>query len=351
MRYILFIFLIHSINGQCLDLHLYADPAKKILVSTHVDSFNRINDYLFYQKGNKLYCYSYNSGTNHFIDWNVSHFSLGPDETMVYKKGSSFNIHRAPYKGQGKHIAWNVSNYKWTIDGTLIFKKFSNSYILHNKFKDKPKLISSNIKRWLLGCGGEIAYIKQGNLYFIDNKVKGSKISIQTSVQNAFFVNGTLYFMKSDSLWVYSAKHNKKERMLYQVQNYYICGEELYINTRKGVYIVSGTNLLFTGHSRVSQLKHCYRGISYIFRGRLYFISKRNVVDICSAPSWYSFSDNGCLYLYTNNKLCYLDKNHQVNTVLEEICSPSYSNRRIYYTQKSRRYYLEPALGKIVLCK
>lgn len=350
MRYVIFIFLIQSIHGQCLDSHLYTDLSKTRVIATNVDSFSRINDFLFYRKGNKLYSYSYNSGLSHFIDWNVSHFSLGPDETMAYKKGASFYILAAPYKGQGRHVAWNVSDYKWTVDGTLLFNKFSSSYILHNKFHDKPALLSANISQWLTGSDGEVAYLKRGNLYYVDNKVTGSKISVQVNVDSAFFVNGTLYFMKSDSLWLYSAKHNKKERMFYQVKNYFICANEMYVNTRKGIYVVRGNEVLFTGHSRVSQLRSCYRGISYIYRSRLYFLSNGNVVDICDAPEWYSFSDSGCLYLYRNNNLCYLDDQHQVHTVIKSICSPSYSNRRIYYTQKSRRYYLEPTLGKIVLC-
>lgn len=351
MKYIIYLFLICSIQGQSVGQNLYADKNRTILISSHVDSYSRINDFIFYRKSNKLYSYSLNNGASYFIDWNVDHFSIGPDETMAYKKGSSFYIKAPPFKGKSKHIAWNVSDYFWTDDGTLVFQKFSNSYILHNKFEDDPKLISANINKWIISHGGRIAYLKQDNLYFIDNKTKGSKVQVQVNIEDAFFVNDNLYFMKSGSLWVYSAKTNIKERMFYQVKKYYVCGDELYVYNNKGMYVVNGRSAIFTGHARVSNIQHSFRGISYISNGRLYLLSGSDVVDICDAPAWYCFSDSGCLYLYANNNLCFLDEHYEVNTVLQDICSPRFSNRRIYYTQKSRRYYLEPALGKVILCK
>ena len=351
MRYVIFLFLINSIHGQSLDNHLYADHFRKTLIASHVDSFQRVNDYIFYRKGNKLYSYSYHTGTNSFIDWNVNKFTFGPDGTMAYRKGNSFYIKAAPYSEKARHVTWNVNSYFWTVDGSLIYKKLNSYFILHNKFTDKPRLISSNIELWIKGCDGELAYIKMGNLYYIDDKTLGRTTNVQPNVQKAFFVNGTLYFIKTGDLWYYSPENNQKGKLVYRAGTYYICGNSLYVNSQRGLYAVTGNNVLFTGHSKISGIRTSFRGISYLHKGRLYYIHGRNLVELCQSPSWYYFSNNGCLYIHRNNNLCFIDDDYKVNIILENIYSPSYSNRRIYYTQKSRRYYLEPALGKIVLCK
>lgn len=351
MKYIIYFLLVCSIQGQSIKQNLYADQNRTVLISTHVDSYSKINDFIFYRKGNKLYSYSLNSNSNYFIDWNVDHFSIGPDETLAYQKGYSFYLKAPPYKASSKHITWNVSNYFWTIDGTLIFQKFHNSYILNNKFEYAPKLITSNIEKWVISPEGEIAFLKQNNLYFIDNKNTGSKKMVQANIDDAFFVNGSLYFIKNDSLWVYSRDKNYKERLLYQVKKYYACGDELYVYNNRGLYVVSEGNIFFTGHYNISKIQTSFRGISYISNNRLYFLSSGNVIDVGAAPQWSTFSCNGCLYLYTNNSLCFLDEYNKVIPVLEGVYSPRYSNRRIYFTQNNRRQYLDPASGKILPCK
>ena len=351
MRYIIFLLLIQSIHGQCLDTHLYSDHFKRTLIDSHVDSFRRVNDYIFYRKGNKLYSYSCNTNESYFIDWNAGDFTLGPDETLAYRKGNSFYIKAPPFSGKSRHITWNVSSYFWTVDGTLIYKKLNSHFILHNKFTDDPQLISSNIESWIKGLYGELAYIKLGNLYYIDNKVKGSTVSVQPNIQKAFFVNDCLYFIKNGDLWFYDTAKNKKGKLLYRVGNYYICGDSLYVNTQKGLYIVQGDEAVFTGHCGINSIQTSCSGISYIYNNRLYFIQGKNTVELCQSPVWSAFSENGCMYLYLNNNLCFIDSEHKVNIILEDICSPSYSNKRIYYRQKNRQYYLEPALGKVFLCK
>jgi len=351
MRYILFLFIIQTIQGQSLNQHLYVDHQRTTLIATHVDSYQRFNDFVFYRKGNKLHSYSTISNTSHFIDWNVSHYNLGPDETLVYRKGNSLYIKAAPYSGKSKHVSWNVKSYFWTIDGTLVYQKLNSYFILHHKFTDSPQLVAANISKWIKGCYGELAYMKLGNLHYVSNKAKGRTVIVQANVQKAFFVNGNLYFIKNGDLWYYSTQDNTKYKLIFRVGDYYVCGENLYVTTQRGLHVVNGKNVTFTGHLRISGVYTSYRGITYTYKNRLYFLSGTNAVEICPSPSWYRFSENGCLYIYRNNKLCYLDNKNNIQVILDSISSPLYLNKRIYYTQKSRRYYLEPALGKVTLCK
>lgn len=351
MRYLIFIFLINSIYGQCLDNHLYTDHLRQTVIATNVDSYSKVNNYIFYRKNNKLYSYSYETGVSNFIDWNVNHFSIGPNEVLAYKKGNSFYVRSAPYSVKSNHVTWNVGDYFWTVDGSLIYKKINSHYILHNTFTEKPKLISTNISRWIISCDGQLAFLKLGNLYYVDNKVEGSTVNVQPNIDKAFFVGGTLYFLKNGVLWNYSSNNNVKRKLIYNVNSYYICREYLYVNSQKGLYVVKGGEALFTGHSGISGVQTSYRGITYIHKNRLYFLEGKNLVELCYSPTWYYFSENGCLYIHRNNNLCFIDDKYKINVIIDNICSPRYSQGRIYYQQNSRRYYLEPALGKITLCK
>ena len=351
MRYLLFLFLVHSIQAQCLDVHLYTGPQRQTIIANHVDSFSKIHDTIFYRKSNKLYAYSTSAAESYFIDWNVGRFTLAPDETMAYKKGNSFYLRAAPYSGKSRHVTWNVSSYFWTADSTLVYKKLNSHFILHNKFKDKPRIVSTNIERWIKGCYGELAYIKLGNLYYIDNKAKGSSICVQVNIQKAFFVNGSLYFIKNGDLWYYSSKTNIKKKLIYGINAHYICGDFIYVNARRGLHVVSSGNAVYTGHRGISKVHHSFRGISYIYKNRLYFANGQNIIQLCQNPGWYTFSESGCLYILHNNSLCFLDETFKVKVILEGVCSPLYKERRIYFTQKSRRYYLDPALGKVSFCQ
>ena len=321
------------------------------LVNINVDWFKDCGETIFYKKNSKFYSYSTLTNKSYFINWNVDNFSIGPDKTMLYSKGSKFYLLPYPYSNIGKHITWNIDKHFWLPNGTLFFLKDDKLYFVIDNVTGRHSHVEFNVKALFSSCSSQVAYLKKDSLYYLSYQNRLGKVFIDFNASKPFFLDDYLYYKKRDDLWLFNPHTKKKKLLVRNVSSLERCQNRMLVKNRNGLYIIQNGSVFYTGHRHVTNLSYSYRGITYTMDGRLYFTSGLNPVNLCDAPTWSTFSDNGCIYLLHKNHLCYIDEDYGIVPIVKHISRPAYKNGHVYYYQNSQKYYLNTVKGEILKCK